>query len=100
MGTGAPPGLESMIKARVARWPKKIVKIVAIWPFGLKGLWLLYATLQNLSSSNTALILSIAQGDLVPRMRRTLSPPLLANFSSDAHQFKGKEREQNREQRQ
>ena len=31
----------------VARWRKPDFKIVRVWPFGLEGLWLRYATLQN-----------------------------------------------------
>ena len=37
--------------AMVARWLKPNFWIVCVWPFGLEGLWLRYAMLQNLIPS-------------------------------------------------
>ena len=39
------------VPGMAARWLSPYFKIVCVWPFGLEGLWLRYATLQNLIPS-------------------------------------------------
>ena len=45
------PPIPFAIPFMVARWLKPNFFIVGVWPFGHEGLWLRYATLQNLLPS-------------------------------------------------